>query len=167
MTNRPFPAHSLRLFILLLASMCIVILTALAFEHFGGYQPCKLCLQQRQPWYLGIPIMMIATIGLFLHWPQWLVRSLIVIVTIILIYSVFLAVRHSGVEWGWWEGPSDCGAVDTEIATDTDDFLKQLEATVPPSCNDAALRVLGLSFAGWNAIVSLLLGFLAARIAFN
>ena len=32
------------------------ILGALAFEHFGGYQPCALCLMQRTPYYLGVPL---------------------------------------------------------------------------------------------------------------
>jgi disulfide bond formation protein DsbB len=37
---------------------------------------------------------------------------------------------------------------------------------VPPSCTDAALRVLGLSFAGWNAITSAVLAILGLRFAF-
>ena len=72
-----------------------------------------------------------------------------------MLYSFVLGVNHSGVEWGLWEGPGDCGAVEGGLATMTNDFLKQLEQTVPPSCTDAALRVMGLSFAGWNALASL------------
>jgi disulfide bond formation protein DsbB len=36
---------------------------------------------------------------------------------------------------------------------------------VPPSCTDAALRVLGLSFAGWNALVSVILAIFALNVA--
>jgi disulfide bond formation protein DsbB len=40
-------------------------------------------------------------------------------------------------------------------------LLDALNSTVPPSCNAAALRVLGLSFAGWNVIASLILAAIA------
>ena len=42
----------------------------------------------------------------------------------------------------------------------------RIDAFVPPSCDKAALRVLGLSFAGWNAIASLILAVVAFRGAF-
>ncbi|MEM7214526.1 MAG: disulfide bond formation protein B [Pseudomonadota bacterium] len=156
----------MKFYLLVLAGMCSVILSALAFEHLGGYQPCKLCLQQREPWYLGIPVMILATVSMFLKWPAWLTRSLMLVVGLILVYSLILGVRHAGVEWGWWEGPGDCGAVEGGISSDTGSFLQQLEQSVPPSCTDAALRVLGLSFAGWNAVASLVLAAIALRTAF-
>ena len=80
-------------------------------------------------------------------------------------YSVYLGVFHSGVEWAWWEGPGDCGAIEGGIASDTGSFLQQLEQTVAPSCNEAALRILGLSLAGWNAVASLILALIAFRTA--
>ena len=49
------------------------------------------------------------------------------------------------------------------ITTNAGDLLGDLNAIKAPSCNDAALRVLGLSFAGWNVIASLIL----AAIAFK
>ena len=147
--------------------MCAVILSALAFEHIGGYQPCKLCLQQRDPWYFGIPVAGLAILSFFMRWPAYLTRGLLIVVGLVLVYSLVLGVNHSGIEWGWWEGPADCGVVDGGLATTTSDFLKQLEQSVPPSCNEAALRVLGLSFAGWNAIASGFLALLAIRTAFG
>ena len=161
MLNAAVPLSHLKLYLLVLAGMCAVILSALAFEHIGGYQPCKLCLQQRVPWYTGIPVVAVATLALLMKWPPVVSRGLLLIVGLILIYSVYLGIHHSGVEWGWWEGPGDCGAVEGGLATSTADFLKQLEQSVPPSCTDAALRVLGLSFAGWNAVTSLILAAIA------
>lgn len=163
--QRPENNTKRRFSLLLLVAMTTVILSALAFEHIGGYQPCKLCLEQRWPWYIGIPIMAITTVFVFMNLPENLTRVLTGIVGIILLYSMYLGIRHAGVEWGFWEGPGDCGAVDGGLATNTIDLLKQLEETVAPSCTDAALRVLGLSFAGWNAVVSLLLAGFAFRLA--
>jgi len=86
---------------------------------------------------------------------------------LIMLYSFVLGVNHSGVEWGFWKGPGDCGVVEGGLAATTTDFLKQLEQTVPPSCTDAALRIMGLSFAGWNAVMSLVLAVLALRFLFK
>ncbi|MGI9350153.1 MAG: disulfide bond formation protein B [Rhizobiaceae bacterium] len=165
MLNKQIPDTHKKFYILVLAGMCAVILSALAFEHIGGYQPCKLCLQQRGPWYLGIPLMVIATISMFLKWPPYISRGAMLVTGIVLLYSLYLAAFHSGVEWGWWEGPTDCGVVEGGIATTTDNFLSQLEQSVPPSCTDAALRVLGLSFAGWNAVASAILAAVALGIS--
>jgi len=138
-----------------------VIASALAFEHIGGYQPCKLCLQQRDPWYLVIPALAMGVLSAAMGWPACLTRGVLLIGALIMAYSLVIGINHAGVEWGWWQGPDDCGAVLGGIANNTTDFLQQLQTGVPPSCDQASLRVLGLSFAGWNVIVSLLLfGFL-------
>lgn len=158
------PSH-FKYYLLVLGGMCAVILSALAFEHIGGYQPCKLCLQQREPWYLGIPVAALAVLAFLLRAPAFLTRGLLLLCGVILVYSIVLGVHHSGVEWGFWEGPGDCGAVEGGISNDTGNFLQQLEQSVPPSCTEASLRVLGLSFAGWNAIASLALAAIALRTA--
>ena len=164
-STSPIPSSHTKFYLLVLVGMCTVILSALAFEHIGGYIPCKLCLEQRQPWYAGIPVAAIAVVSLFLKWPSFVSRGLLLIVGLVLVYSMVLGIHHSGVEWGFWEGPGDCGAVEGGISSDAGNFLQQLEQSVPPSCTDAALRVLGLSFAGWNALVSLALAVLAVRTA--
>jgi len=146
--NHPVPKSDLKYYLLTLVGMCSVILGALAFEHIGGYQPCKLCLEQREPWYLGIPVLGLAVISLLMKWPTCLTRGLMLI-------------------GGWWKGPGDCGAVEGGISADTGNFLQQLEQSVPPSCTDAALRIMGLSFAGWNAVASAILAVLAFRTAFK
>jgi len=167
MLNNEVPAAHLKYYLLVLFGMCAVILSALAFEHIGGYQPCKLCLQQREPWYLGIPVLVIACLSLVFKGPACLTRGMMAIGGLIMLYSFVLGVNHSGVEWGFWEGPGDCGVVEGGLAATTTDFLKQLEQTVPPSCTDAALRIMGLSFAGWNAVMSLVLAVLALRFLFK
>lgn len=167
MLNSPVPSSHLKFYLFVLLGMCAVILSALAFEHIGGYQPCKLCLQQREPWYLGIPVLMVACLSLFFKGPACLTRGFLAIGGLLMLYSFVLGVNHSGVEWGFWEGPGDCGAVEGGLGTTTSDFLKQLEQTVAPSCTESALRILGLSFAGWNAVASIVLGAIAALYAFR
>jgi disulfide bond formation protein DsbB len=152
--------------IFLTFAMAAVVGGALGFEHIGHYIPCKLCLEQRVPYYIGVPVMALAAISATLRWPPVVTRVLLFAGGLLMAWSLFLAIRHSGVEWGWWAGPTDCGAVAAPADTGGKGVLDAIDTFVPPSCDKAALRVLGLSFAGWNAIASLILGVVAFRGAF-
>ena len=149
----------------LLAGMAITAGTALGFEHIGGYIPCKLCLEQRVPYYIGIPVMAVALTGAWLQLPGLLLRLLLAGGGLLMVWGLVLAVHHSGVEWRWWAGPADCGVVDGELDTGGKGVLDMLDAVVPPSCDQAAGRFLGLSFAGWNVFASLALATIAFRSA--
>ena len=167
MLNLPVPPSHLKYYAALLFGMCAVILSALAFEHLGGYIPCKLCLEQREPWYLAIAVMVIACLSLTFKGPACLTRGMLAIGGLIMLYSFVLGANHSGVEWGFWQGPSDCGAVEGGLATTTTDLFKQLNETVGPSCTDAPLRIMGLSFAGWNAVMSIILAIFSLSLVFR
>ena len=91
-------------------AMAGVVGTALGFEHIGGFIPCKLCLAQREPYYAGVPVALLAAAGAAFGWRNCFVRGMLVIAALLMSYSVILAVYHSGVEWHWWPGPTDCGA---------------------------------------------------------
>ena len=150
----------------LAVAMAAVVGGALAFEHIGGYIPCKLCLEQRTPYYVGAPLMLLAFIASALHWPAWVTRALLAVGGLLMLYGLVLGVFHSGVEWAWWQGPTDCGAVAGPVDTGGKGILDAIEQFVPPSCDKAALRILGLSLAGWNAIASLVLAVVALREVF-
>lgn len=151
----------------LAVAMAVVVGTALGFEHIGGYLPCKLCLEQRTPYYIGAPLMALAALSSFMSWPGWLSRMLLVAGGLLMLYGLYLGVFHAGVEWRWWAGPADCAAVTGTIDTGGKGLLDILNDVVPPRCEDAALRVLGLSFAGWNVLASAFLAFVALRAAFK
>ncbi len=157
----------IRLALLVFIGMIAVIASVLAFEHLGGYIPCALCLKQREPYYAGIPVALIALIGVQWNWPKLLVRAAFVIAGLFVLYSLALAAYHSGVEWAWWVGPSECAASggSGEATASAENLLSQLSLSKPPSCNEAAGRFLGLSFAGWNVVVSAVIAFMAFRAA--
>jgi disulfide bond formation protein DsbB len=137
---------------------------ALLFQHVGGYSPCALCLEQRTPHYIGIPVAIAALLAARLRAPAVVTRSLLLVVGLLMLWSVGLGLYHAGVEWQFWAGPADCAAVGG--ADLGGDLLQSLDAVHPPSCTEAALRILGLSLAGWNAILSALLAAIALRGAF-
>lgn len=133
---------------------------ALIFEHVFGYVPCKLCLMQRNPYYVAIPLGLAAA----LLPPRW-GRMGLWLLALVFIVSAGLGAYHSGVEWGFFAGPSDCGGGAGAGAGNVGDFLSQLQTTRVVSCTEAAWRFLGLSLAGWNVLISLALAGFAARAA--
>lgn len=154
----------------LAAAMAVVVGAALAFEHVGGFIPCALCLEQRTPYYAGIPVALLGAAAAALGLPALVARAALVAAGLLMAYGLYLGVYHAGVEWAWWPGPADCATTATSgIATDAGSLLADLDAVTPPACDEAAGRFLGLSFAGWNVIASLALAaaafFLAARPA--
>jgi disulfide bond formation protein DsbB len=135
------------------------ILAALGFEHIGGYQPCALCLMQRTPYYLGIPVAAGAVAAARLQAPRPWLLALFGVLAALFLYNAGLAAYHAGVEWRFWEGPASC-APSVAIGSAAD-MLNQLETTRAPSCTDATWRLAGLSFAGWNVLISAALAGLA------
>ncbi|NIX78205.1 disulfide bond formation protein B [Microvirga terricola] len=123
---------------------------ALVFQHVWGYQPCKLCLMQRDPYYLGIPLALASALL-----PRQWARLGLWLLVLVFIVSAGMGAYHAGVEWGWWLGPSDCGGAAGGGAGNVGDFLNQLQKTRVVSCTEAAWRFLGLSLAGWNVLISL------------
>lgn len=149
--------------------MALTVLGALAFQHIGGYIPCKLCLEQRIPYYIGAPLMLIAAYAGAAGARPSLVRILLLLGAVVLAVSLFLGAKHAGVEYGWWAGPTDCGAVAPPSGGGGAGVLDDLNAFVPPSCDKAAWRdpVLRLSFAGWNTVISAVLLLVAMRGAMS
>lgn len=155
--------HHLFIAVLVTLGMVATVGSALGFEHIGGYIPCALCLLQRDPYYYGIPVGILAVVTSALKLPVWTTRMLLGIVGILMLVGAGLGVYHAGAEWHFWEGPSTCATTAQGVSSNVGDLLGDLDAKHAPSCTDAALRVLGLSFAGWNVIASLILAAIALR----
>jgi disulfide bond formation protein DsbB len=160
-TRRSLMAHSA----ILALGMAATVGTALGFQHIGGYIPCALCLLQREPYYWGVPVALGALATAAFRLPPAVTRGLIVIVGIMMIIGAGMGVYHSGVEWGVWEGPATCSTTANGMTTSAANLLSDINTIKGPSCTEAALRVLGLSFAGWNVLASLALAAFAFRAA--
>ena len=149
-------------FLIALAILAIAaasITGAFIFEALG-YAPCELCLKERIPYYAAIPIAGIAAF-FSARGSKALTRAAFMVLALIFAVSAVFGAYHAGVEWGFWAGPTECtGALDR--AASVSDFLKQLETVKVVRCDSAALRILGLSLAGWNAVISAGLTALAA-----
>lgn len=135
--------------------MAIAIGIALGFEKIGGFMPCKLCLEERIPYYIGIPLMLATALLSFLHLPRIFIRLLLIAAAILMFYNFGLSIYHAGAEYKFWQGPTDCSAAAGIVTTKATDLLASLNSVRPPACDTAAGYFLGLSFAGWNGVASL------------
>ena len=139
----------LALAILVIAAASIA--GALVFEALG-YQPCELCLKERIPYYAAIPIGGLAF--LFASRRQHnFSRAAFSGLTLIFTASAVLGAYHAGIEWGLWPGPQECSGVLTH-ARSPEEFLAQLQSAKVVRCDTAAIRIIGLSLAGWNVVIS-------------
>ncbi len=158
LSRREFPPAFV--FILGLAT----ILGAWGFQIVGGYVPCKLCLEERWPYYIGVPLALVALIAQRMGAPAWVARVALGLAAIAFVYGAYLGTYHAGAEWAWWPGPTDCGGGSTGASGV--DLLNQLKNIHVVSCTDASFRFppvnWGLSFAGWNAAISAVLAVVAA-----
>jgi disulfide bond formation protein DsbB len=139
------------------------ILAALAFEYIGGYLPCPLCLEQRYAYYAGVPVLFLALVLLSagLHRSAAL---LFLLAALAFLANAGLGTYHAGAEWGFWPGPQSCSGAQA-LTTSAGGLLDALSTTNVIRCDEAAWRFAGISLAGWNVAVSLLVFAMSLRAA--
>ena len=152
----------------LVALLAAATLAAVWYAQLGlGYLPCKLCYQERLPYYVGLPLALAAVVVAGIGWGRATFRTLAVTVAVAFAIGIALGVYHAGVEWRWWLGPADCGAAGNAMPAQASDLLGALKTVRVVSCTEAAARFLGLSFAGWNAVLCAVLLLLSIRAIFD
>jgi len=130
------------------------ILGAYFFQYVLGYPPCPLCLDQRIPYYVAIPLAVLIAVAVSTHVPRRLVTVGLAIIALAMLFNTGLAVFHAGVEWKWWPGPLECSGPLGDLGAGGD-LLSSLRHIIVVRCDEAAWRFLGLSLAGYNALISL------------
>jgi disulfide bond formation protein DsbB len=118
---------------------------ALFSQYIGGLYPCEMCYWQRWPHGAAI---LLALGAIFSPIGAPRTRTLVLLAALAVALSGVIGVYHAGVELGYWEGITQCTAIG---ATSLEDILK-----VPlVRCDQVQWSLLGISMAGWNAIISL------------
>jgi disulfide bond formation protein DsbB len=144
-----------------------MLATAHAFQTFGGYAPCTLCLRQREVYWTALGLAAAFMIVVRLPGgPRWREATCWVLGLVFLV-GTGVAVYHAGAEWKFWPGPSTCASAGGGItAADMEAFLGGAKVR-PPACDEAPWVFAGLSMAGWNALISLVLVVLSAMAALS
>lgn len=143
----PFSLIRPRTALLLLAFIAAdILLVVFALQYMADLAPCRMCIWQRWPFAV---LIVLGLAGAF-----WKPRLVLGITIPLLLVSAGLAGYHVGVEEGWIALPAGCTA--GGAATSVEE-LKALLEKAPPSCDQVGFTMLGLSLAGWNLLISLLL----------
>ena len=127
------------------------ILGALGSQYIGGLQPCELCLEQRIPYYWGLPLLA-AVLFLWNRLPLTVWFVAMGIAAALFAWGAYLGIYHAGVEWGFWPGPTACTGTGTGVSFDD---LNNINAARVVPCDVVQFRFLGISLAGYNALISL------------
>lgn len=138
-------------FIGLAASGSALLLSGAFVFQTLGYAPCPMCLWQRYPHAVAIAIGVVAILL-----PG---RILPALGTLAALTTAGIGIFHTGVERGWWEGPSTCSSGPIE-GLSAEELLDQIMTAPLVRCDEVAWQLAGLSMASWNAVFSLGLAFI-------
>jgi disulfide bond formation protein DsbB len=123
---------------------------ALGSQYFGGLYPCEMCYWQR--WPHGVAILL-AALSFTAAAGSPRSRTLVLAAALAIAVSGVIGVYHAGVEAKIFEGFTQCTAL--AKASSTEELLRQITHAPLIRCDEVQFRFLGISMAGWNAILSL------------
>ena len=146
--------------IVILAIISLTIISALIIQYWLGHEPCKLCLYERIPYFLSI--LLLIKIFLFKKYE----KITLFILFLIFIASAVLAFYHFGIEQGFFSESFVCKAGDLTGALSKEQLLEQLNKN-SISCKDVSFRVLSLSLATINTILSIILSVIFLKLFLN
>jgi len=151
----------------LIASLAVALIAAVTIAGAWFFQlvleilPCPLCLEQRYAYYLAIPLGALTAFAARGGAPRPLLLAGLAILVLATLANAGLGTYHSGVEWGFWKGPTDCSGPVASLGSATD-LLSRLDTVKVVRCDEVQWRFLGLSLAGYNVLISLLMAAIAA-----
>jgi disulfide bond formation protein DsbB len=129
------------------------------FEYVLDIKPCPMCLEQRYAYYLLIVLGAVLALAA----PR-LPRAVAIAGLAIMVLAAFgnsiYGAYHAGVEWGYWPGPASCSGSVPNLGGAAD-LLKRLDTVKVIRCDEVQWRFLGLSLAGYNFLISGLMGLIA------
>jgi len=123
---------------------------ALGSQYIGGLHPCEMCYWQRWPHAAAI---LLAALAFTAPASSPRSRTLTLLAALAIAVSGAIGVYHAGVELGIFEGFTTCTT--TTRAASTEELLKELMKVPLVRCDQVQWSFLGISMAGWNAILSL------------
>ncbi|MBR0708233.1 disulfide bond formation protein B [Bradyrhizobium liaoningense] len=151
----------------LAASLAVTLIAAATIAGAWFFQlvleilPCPLCLEQRYAYYLAIPLGALTALAARAGAPRPLLLAGLAILALATLANAGLGTYHSGVEWGFWKGPTDCSGPVVNLGSAAD-LLSKLDTVKVVRCDEVQWRFLGLSLAGYNVLISLLMAAIAA-----
>ncbi len=131
------------------------------FQLVVGLPPCPLCLEQRYAYYFAIPLALLVLMGLSHGASRKVLVAALAVIALGMLWNAGLGAYHAGVEWKFWAGPKDCSGSLSDLGT-AGGLLDKLKTVRVVRCDEIPWSFLGISLAGYNAIISLVLSMVAA-----
>jgi disulfide bond formation protein DsbB len=151
----------------LTAAMAVAIIAAATlagawfFELVLDIRPCPLCLEQRYAYYLAVPLGLLIAFAAAKDAPRAVLVGGLAILALAALGNAGLGTYHAGVEWKFWQGPTDCTGTIGNLGS-AGSLLERLDTVKVVRCDEVQWRFLGLSLAGYNVLISLLMAAIAA-----
>jgi disulfide bond formation protein DsbB len=151
----------------LTAAIAIALIAAATISGAWFFQlvldivPCPMCLEQRWAYYAIIPLAVLIAIAAKRGAPRSLLLAGLALIALAALCNGAYGAYHAGVEWKFWPGPSSCTGPGLNLGGGGS-LLDQLDKVKVVPCDVVQWRFLGISLAGYNALISLLIAALAA-----
>src|SRR5215813_15519348 len=148
------------------ASLAIMLIAAATLAGAWFFQlvleilPCPMCLEQRYAYYFEVPFAALVAIAAAKGAPRGVVMAGLAILALAALSNVVFGTYHSGVEWKFWQGPTDCTGPVGNFGK-AGSLFDQLDKVKVIRCDEVQFRFLGISLAGYNALISLLMAAIA------
>ena len=130
------------------------------FQLVLDIQPCPLCLEQRYAYYLAVPLGALVALAAAKDAPRGVVMAGLALLALATLANAGLGSYHAGVEWGFWKGPTECTGPLVDLGK-AGNLLQRLDTVKVIRCDEVQWRFLGLSLAGYNVLISLLMAAIA------
>jgi disulfide bond formation protein DsbB len=131
------------------------------FQLVLDIRPCPLCLEQRYAYYLAVPLGALIAVAAARGAPRPVLYVGLAILAAAALGNAWLGAYHAGVEWGFWQGPTDCTGPVGNLGS-AGNLLERLDSVKVIRCDEVQWRFLGLSLAGYNFLISLSMAAVAA-----
>jgi disulfide bond formation protein DsbB len=118
-----------------------------------GFEPCELCYAERNAYYFAVPTGLIA--AMLADRAPKAAALLLAAACVALIFDAGLAAYHAGVEWHFWPGPDACTGDGAGVSASSSLSEKLRHNTAVVRCDVAAIRIFGISLAGYLVFLSL------------
>jgi disulfide bond formation protein DsbB len=164
-TAKPLHAHATNPALVAALAITAIAAATLAgawfFQLVLDIRPCPLCLEQRYAYYLAVPLGALLVWAAARHAPRGVLVAGFAILALAALANAWLGGYHAGVEWGFWQGPTECSGPVLDLGK-AGSLFDNLDKVKVIRCDEVQWRFLGLSLAGYNVLISLAMAALAA-----
>jgi len=145
----------------ILAFSIFSLVIAYYVQYILGHKPCNLCLIERIPYISAVILVS------FMFMIKKFEKVIAGTVMLFFIFGAVISFYHVGIEQGFFSESLVCDLGSANESLSKEDLLKQLENKTVVSCKDVTFRLLGLSLATINTVISILLSGIMIKVIKN